>query len=805
MSADERLSCFARPFGPRARRSGPIAVLGPLVLALVLCAPALAQTQEPRLVEVRFEGEVFPFSRAELADLLRLTPDRRFLGLPGVTPQVWIYELGSDSTAIGRALQRAGEPPSRFDATLAEADRERLEAYYRSEGYLEATVSYRTEHLAGDRLRLVYVPVPGPPAQLRRVRYDGLDRLTTDETERLLRATTLRLAPGTEPTEREADAQRLAETDLLDERRRLLDGLRDLGFAAVSRDSIRAVAFPLDTLADGTRRFDLAFQIRPGPRYALGDLSVEVAGPEAAALRIDTLQLGDGIATVRIEGDRRLRPALLRRTLRLEPGELYRQRDLLQAKQRLDRSGVFTFSEIAPQFEAAAVAIGDTLPRLPQRITLRTRPRHALQLEGFLIQRLGVIAPDGTGIGSDEVGIGSGASYRNANLFGAGEQLTVGVNASIASDFSALTSSQIEVTAALSQPYLPGLLRPIERALDPIDSRTRLSVGFVSARREELRLLIRGRASAGLRFELRHSESLTSLLDAFDATLSDPDTLAGFERQFLDLIEDPVARAFVLEDYTAPQVNNAFRYTLRSFTADPFRRDRGRLVEVSAEVGGNLPYLLDRFVVSPGTVEGSLPGLPFFGGDSRLEYRPYARATADARLYRPVSRLTTVAGRLALGVAHPTGQAPVVPFDRRFYAGGATSVRGFELRRLGPGRVPPSAVAFVQGGDIRLESGVEVRQILVRSLFAADWQGVAFADAGNVWFGPRNPGDPDGRFRFTTAPAEIAVGAGFGLRTLWDFLILRLDVAWAVRSPIPGEPLLPDRTPRIHFGIGQAF
>jgi outer membrane protein insertion porin family len=778
---------------------------------------AARQDDPRRIVDVRFEGTLAPYNRTDLHELIRATPNRRFLGLPGVTPSLWVYQLGTQRTALGRALQRAGEPPARFDPNLVEADRGRLEGLYRQSGFLSAQVDTEVEMLDSERVRVTFHVAPGPASMVRRVRYDGLDRLRPEERRRVAQRTRLRLQGTAEdPLVAGLDfaarpGQRLAEAELLEERRRLLTELRDLGFAGVTRDSIRAIAFPRDTLADGGPVFDVVFEIQPGLRYAFGDVRFVVTGPEAAVTRRDTFEVGDGRAAVRIEGDRMLRTALLRRALRFEPSDLYRQSDVLATKRRLDRTGVFTFSEIAPlPGEIAPAAAGDTLARLPHRIGLRTRQRHAVRLEGFVLQRTGVFGGEGTGPADEELGVGVGVAYRNANVFGGGEQLSVGANASVAGDFPDFPTAQAEITSSLVLPYLAFPFGPLDRTLQPYDARTRLSLGFLTARRDELRLLIRGRATAGLRYELQHAPALTSFLDLVDFRLSDPDTLSGFRRQFLDLIEDPVAREFVLQDYTQPQINNALAYTLRAATADPFRRNRGYSHEGAVEIGGYLPYFLDRYVYSPGTTQGSLPGLPFFGGGSRLEYRPYIRATLDSRRYLSLDRLTVLATRAGIGLAHPTAAdtaiAPVVPFDRRFYAGGAGSVRGWELRQLGPGRIAPEASAYVQGGDVRLELGAELRRTVLRELFAADWQLVAFADAGNVWFGPRNPGDPDGRFRLATFAEEIAVGAGGGVRVAWDFLILRLDLAWKVRSPVPGDPLFPEgNTPRLHFGIGHAF
>jgi outer membrane protein insertion porin family len=787
-----------------------LAFRGALALLLGLGAAQAALAQDPpRVADIRFEGDLAPFSRTDLGELVRTRPNRRFLGLPGVTPSRWVYELGTERTALGRALQRAGEPPALLDTGTLEADRERLALLYRQEGFLSAEAATRVDTLAGRRVRVTFVLTPGPPSVLRRVRYEGLAQVSPEGRRRIARGSVLRLTLPEDPAPLDFAArpdQRLAETELLAERRRLLDDLRDRGFAAVTRDSIRAVAFPVDTLADGRPVFDVAFEVQTGPRYAFGDVRFVVTGPEPAPTRHDTFRVATGLVTTRIENERHLRPGLLRRALQFAPGERYRLSALLATKRRLDRAGAFSFSEVTPLPADGTVLPGDSLPRLPHRIALRARPRHAVRLEGFVLQRTPVLAGEAAGLGEEEIGLGAGVGYRNANAFGGGEQVTVGFNASVAGDFVEFPTAQAEASVALDLPYLAWPLAPLERALRPFDARTRLSLGFLTARRDELRLLVRGRATAGLRFEVQHTPSLTSFLDALDFRLSDPDTLGGFRQQFLDLIADPVARAFVLEDYTQPQINNALRYTLRSTTADLLRRDRGHARESSVEAGGNLPYLLDRYVFTPETVEGSLPGLPIFGGGSRLEYRPYLRATADAREYVALDRLTVLAGKALLGVAHPTGETPVVPFDRRFYAGGGGSVRGFELRRLGPGRIPPEASAFVQGGEVKLEATVELRRTVLRELFGADWQVAAFADAGNVWFGPRNPGDEDGRFRLRTFPEEIAIGAGGGVRVAWNFLILRLDAGWPVRSPIPGEPLFPEgNRPRLHFGIGQAL
>ena len=219
-------------------------------------------------------------------------------------------------------------------------------------------------------------------------------------------------------------------------------------------------------------------------------------------------------------------------------------------------------------------------------------------------------------------------------------------------------------------------------------------------------------------------------------------------------------------------------------------------------------------------MEGSIPGLPFFGGrgnDDALIYRQYVRFIADLRRYRPLSRSAVVAWKVLGGVGVPLGQATVLPFDRRFYSGGATSVRGWRLRELGPGSASfgaGGAGTNFLGGDVKLEGSVELRGTFLRNVLAARWISVLFADAGNVWFGPRNPGfaredggGPSGQFALASFPGEVGVGTGVGLRLAWDYLIARLDLAYRVYDPQRPGDILPRglRRPTLHFGLGHAF
>ena len=741
--------------------------------------------------EVRFSGNLqFPSDR--LLTRVRTIPNRRFLGIRGFNWWRWLYEAGESNRfgrRLGRALMDLGEPPAFFDPAVLASDVQQLRLFYEREGFRQANVSAAVDTMAhNDRIAVTINIEAGPPTMVRQVSLAGLDSLTTNQRNQILTESSLMGGHA-------ATSRRFSELDLLDERRFLLANLRTMGYAGVTRDSITAIVTPVP--GDS---FDIMFRVNPGPRYQFGAVHFAVEGPDdSAAPRSDTLEQFDDPITFDIRGDRHIKQTLLMRTLHANPGQWFNQDDLLTTKRRLEATGVFTLTDITSLDPADG--------RLPHQITVRTRPRHQFRLETFVLQSSGVLG----GVGN-ELGAGLGVTYENANLFGNGEGLQLSGTGSVATDVDTtfFSSSIGEVSATMTLPYLVWPFQSVDRNSDLFQTRSRFTLSYLTARREDLRLIIRGRGGARIRQELRHTPTVTSTVDLFDLSLSQPDTLQGFQTRFLDRILgdadtlqaiDPVQRAQILEDYTQPQINNALRYTFRSENVNPLRRDEGYSYEAAVEIGGNLPFMLDRFALTRGVTEGSLRLFSLSGSTSRVIYRRYIRIVGDFRRYYRLGPFSVLAVKFIGGWAQPIGGSSVVPFDRRFYSGGASSVRGWRLRQLGPGTASFSdpaargaAATNLLGGDIKLESSIEIRQTVLSSRLGADWIMATFADAGNVWFGPRHPGfpttDPDsptGRFVLRRVFKESGMGSGLGLRIAWPYLIARVDVAWRVYDPTTPE------------------
>ena len=170
----------------------------------------------------------------------------------------------------------------------------------------------------------------------------------------------------------------------------------------------------------------------------------------------------------------------------------------------------------------------------------------------------------------------------------------------------------------------------------------------------------------------------------------------------------------------------------------------------------------------------------------------------------------SLATRLVAGAGYAYGNSNALPFEKHFYGGGANSLRGWQVRTVGPGTAPMDSSFVIpnQTGDMKLEANIEYR-------FKMFWKvaGAVFADAGNVWT-LKNDDSVTGQqsiFRWNTFGESIAMNWGVGLRLDFNFLILRLDLGMKIHDPAreqkwvnPADWLHRDNY-ALHFGVGYPF
>jgi outer membrane protein insertion porin family len=165
----------------------------------------------------------------------------------------------------------------------------------------------------------------------------------------------------------------------------------------------------------------------------------------------------------------------------------------------------------------------------------------------------------------------------------------------------------------------------------------------------------------------------------------------------------------------------------------------------------------------------------------------YLAFSVDGRHYLPLGDRIGLASRVQVGNIAPAGNSEkTVPFSKKYFLGGATSIRGW-----GRYEVSPLDSGLPIGGNSLLAFSEEVRAVVRGKL-----GGVLFLDGGNVW--ADSWGIRLGGLRYAVGP---------GLRYPTPIGPVRLDVGEQL-NPIPG--LLVNGRPqtrawRVHFSIGQAF
>lgn len=761
---------------------------------------------------VRFVGNDH-VKESTLENLVRTHTNREFLGIPRFTPWYFIWRLTNSSF---------GEAPALLDRQTVSTDIERIQRYYETIGFLEASVDTNIVEFKTDKMEVSFLIEEGPRFHVESVAYSGMPPF--EDTE--LVTNFYRRSPLTRSQLDDTTFtvnRPYSENELALERNRIITFLRNNGYAA-GRDSILA---QVRRSRENPQQLDVLFTIEPGKRYTFGDLFISLSGPgdEITYQQRDTLSgepYTTGGTTIYLEKEESAQTkfSLLTDQILFKPGDIFDNELYVRSINEFQNLGMMNIRQFG-------LSEDGSLPDynredIPAMFSLQTLPKHSMNFNLFGMRRYGF-------------GSGAGVTYTNNNLFGKAENLQLGLNGS----FEYVSSETLREIAPDSANQGTGgsLFRSFESSIEysvprlnfpfaalddrPFftNGRTRYSLSF--SRSDQLLFDINSDTRFNLRYEVRHNERFSSFLDLIEVDVLDTDPSPQFRQSLIEEFgEDSFELQRILEDFR-PQVSSILRYTFRSQNTDIIKRNRGHFSEYSIAFGGNIPYLIDRYLVTPGTIEGTLPS-PAGVSKNSLSYSRFIKTTADYRRYIPISNNGVFAYRGFIGLAFPYGQSTTIPLNQRFYAGGSNDIRGWDIYSLGPGGIPLEEVT-INGGQIKLLAQTETRQTLISDFLSANWIGAWFTDAGNIWYGPRTDlsavsqpnGTPDntaeererilrqGKFFMDEFYKQIAVGSGLGLRLDWDYVVVRFDFSFRVHDLQEGW--FNNKKLYFSFGIGHSF
>ena len=294
------------------------------------------------------------------------------------------------------------------------------------------------------------------------------------------------------------------------------------------------------------------------------------------------------------------------------------------------------------------------------------------------------------------------------------------------------------------------------------------------------------------RKQFRHSFQLVNLSYVY-FPYKDP----NFESTYLN----PTAPIFNPYNY-----NNHFIMSIgytgsySSFNANRPLQDYST-ARFNVETAGNLLYGLSNLFGGTQSADGSY--LLF-----KIRYSQYVKSEYDLTHHQIFDKNNRIVYHLDLGLGTPYGNADVMPYEKRFFSGGANSVRGWGEGLLGPGaynRITGLSRDFNQVGDIKLDMNMEYRTKMFWLM-----EGAMFLDAGNVWTIRDYNTQEGGTFKFDTFMNQIALAYGLGIRFDFSFFVVRVDLGAKLYNPVlssseqwrirPGWDDL-----ALHFAIGYPF
>lgn len=690
----------------------------------------------------------------------------------------------NDSTWMNRQMLKYGEPPVLLNEQLTAVSAEQIRLHLNNKGYLNAEVD-TTVAKEGKKANVTYAVVGHDPHRIRNFN-DTINSVDTTIYNILNENNRLDII-------KEGD---IFDLSVLEKGRvNMTNTLRNNGYYNFSTDNFYFLA---DT-AVGVNQVDLTLSLNNNEegtthrRYNIGNVTV-INGVNPDLLKdstkfnlLDTTEFR-GLQIIS-EEEPFLKPRAVYYNTFLRPGRLYSDRIVERTYSSLNG-----MAAINQTFINLTTEERNDSSYIDSRITLFPGNVHYMQF--------GV---DGTNSAGD-LGVASNITYEHRNIFKAGETFRIRLNAAyefIRSDSLDLIDNSYYEYGAEAFLSIPQLLLPwlLQQLRDQPSASTEFSLGTNFQKRPEY---LRQFFNLSTRFQWSAME--WKLLNIFEPVGITYVRMPWSSQRFKDL-------------YLSEEVNPILRYsydeqlivrTSYNITYTNYNRiSRGYMPRIPFRIrsGIELAGWLPRLATSIGAGEKTDDGREAF---FKIPYSEYVKGDLDFAPMYAFNDKRTIATHFAIGVAVPYGNSDILPFEKRYFGGGANSVRGWSTRALGPGTYSTDSTVHDFGnrvGEIKLDFSVEYRRKLSKLIEFA-----GFVDAGNIWTIKDYVEQPGGLFDFNNFYKELGVAYGVGVRLDLNFLLLRLDFGMKAHNPALPEGsrwtiFKPDfgRDLAFHFAIGYPF
>jgi outer membrane protein assembly factor BamA len=464
-----------------------------------------------------------------------------------------------------------------------------------------------------------------------------------------------------------------------------------------------------------------------------------------------------------------VRASTIRSAMFIFPDSLYRISNVNQTYQHLN--GLRNFKQITPEFTELPGQTGLPLRELDCMISLLPLPRQNFKTE-----------LEGT---NSEGNLGGGASfqYQNKSLFSHAEIFELRLRGLVEAvsgeknQFKAKMEYEAEASLNIPQFLLPF---PSSRFTQKYNPKTTFSILYNYQQYPEY--YVRTVFNTSFGYNWRGSDVTSHLVKPLDVN-------------FVQLPNQYLSETFKSKLSLYPYLRNSYQSHMVVSSSYTFvrdmrqvKRDNAFFIRTNFETAG---LLLDAVYRMANQTSQPDKSFEMFGN----EFSQFIKGDIDLRYFHTINNNNRMVVRTFAGVGLPYGNSKTtvetdehtsktvvaMPFEKKYYAGGANSLRGWRLRSLGPGSYKDSLslTSYPNNtGDIKLEANLEYRFKLVWVI-----EGALFMDAGNVWDMHKDDDRPGANFSFDRFYREIALSGGLGFRFDFKYVILRADLGMKLRDP----------------------
>lgn len=707
----------------------------------------------------------------DLKPILKQIPNKKIAGI--IPLYLGIYNLSRDLEGENY-FKKIGEPPVILNYRLARKSSSQLELHYKNLGYLDAIVNYNVitkKHKA----ELNFNVITGSRYTINKVNFE------VDSTNIIHKHITSLLEKSKIKTAKKYNFNALEV-----ERTKMAKSLQNLGYHRFNKEYIHFLA---DTNAT-TKKVDLKLIVKPietitnntiiQEKHRLGivqEINVRI-GNENEVDIVDTLRI-ENINFIFTTKHASLNfNRIAEKILFLENNKYNKT---LVDKSYRAIAELQIFKKITFDFDVKSTIVDVDYLVAEIQLIPGKKIAYALELEATSNPEL-------------NQGISGSASISNYNTFRGAEHLQLTYKGS--NNFNNIKENGLKVSLAV-----PSLLSPFRSSLNK-NSRTK-TVFSTSVTEQQRPEFIRNSIRGSFHYEWNSTKNHVHKLTLFNLSY------VNFQGDSADL--SAISEYLIAKDYSNHLIPTS-SYTLQINNGNSKSMNNGYFLKIHLESSGSILHSVSRlFEFNQLKDEDGIPIIQENGNPSYTLnlwnqeniFTQYIKSSIDYRHYWKIDRKNSIALRSFAGIIYAYGNMQQAPFHKKFIAGGANDLRGWQAFKRPTGMLSTTDTLYT--GGVKLLSSLEYRFNVIKNL-----KGALFVDAGNIWeISKNNTRYEQANFHWNDFMNEIAIDVGFGLRYDFQYFIVRTDLGFPIREPNESLKLQWDkvnlRDSQLNIGLGYPF